>query len=45
LDAKGAAWCRPRRDVSAGVVPMIDFTYGYIQRAADLLPKLGEREP
>jgi cation diffusion facilitator CzcD-associated flavoprotein CzcO len=45
MDAKGAAWCRPRRDAHTGVAPMIDFTSGYIQRAADVLPKQGERKP
>jgi cation diffusion facilitator CzcD-associated flavoprotein CzcO len=45
MDARGAAWCRPRRDASAGAAPMIDFTSGYIQRAADVLPKQGERKP
>jgi hypothetical protein len=45
MDAKGAAWCRPRRDARAGVAPAIDFSSGYIQRAADVLPKQGERKP
>jgi cation diffusion facilitator CzcD-associated flavoprotein CzcO len=45
MDAKEAAWCRPRRDTSAGVAPVIDFSSGYIQRAADVLPKQGTRAP
>jgi cation diffusion facilitator CzcD-associated flavoprotein CzcO len=45
MDAKGAAWCRPRRDAMAGETKLIDFSSGYIQRAADILPRQGERRP
>jgi cation diffusion facilitator CzcD-associated flavoprotein CzcO len=45
MDAKGATWCQPRRDAGAGVAPVIDFSSGYIVRAADLLPKQGTRTP
>jgi cation diffusion facilitator CzcD-associated flavoprotein CzcO len=45
MEATGAAWCRPRRDATAGSAPVIDFTSGYIARAADVLPRQGTRAP
>jgi len=45
MDARGAPWCRPRRDAAAGSAPVIDFSSGYITRAADVLPRQGTRTP
>jgi monooxygenase len=45
MDAKGAGWVKPRRDETAGTSPIIDFSSGYIERGAALLPKQGERKP
>jgi len=45
MDAKGAAWCMPRRDDNAGETKLIDFTSGYIERARDILPRQGARKP
>jgi cation diffusion facilitator CzcD-associated flavoprotein CzcO len=45
MDAKGAAWCRPLRGETTGETPLIDFSSGYIQRAADILPRQGDRKP
>jgi monooxygenase len=45
MDARGVAWCKPRRDETAGTSPIIDFSSGYIERGAALLPKQGERKP
>jgi monooxygenase len=35
----------PRRDLQVGERPFLDFTSGYIQRAAGELPKQGDRGP
>jgi cation diffusion facilitator CzcD-associated flavoprotein CzcO len=45
MDSKHVDWCRPRRDATSGETPLIDFTSGYIQRAADILPRQGKRKP
>jgi monooxygenase len=46
MDAHGYAWCCPRRnDPSVEEVPLIDFSSGYVQRAAASLPKQGSRAP
>ncbi|MFE1603151.1 flavin-containing monooxygenase [Methylobacterium sp. ID0610] len=45
MDARGEAWCVPRRGGTAGEAPAIDFTSGYIQRSLALLPKQGTRRP
>jgi cation diffusion facilitator CzcD-associated flavoprotein CzcO len=45
MDARGEAWCVPRRDGSEGEAPAIDFSSGYIQRGSHLLPKQGTRKP
>jgi monooxygenase len=45
MDAKGlrSAVARPGNDVQPQ--PFLDFSSGYVQRAADLLPKQGSRRP
>lgn len=45
MDRRGATqvWPEPAEDV--GVAPLIDFNSGYVQRAADRLPKQGDRRP
>ncbi len=47
LDEKGLTTCVPRvRDrASLGEEPLIDFSSGYVQRAAAELPKQGSRAP
>ena len=46
MDARGQAWCVPRRPTS-GIVeePSIGLTSGYIRRASALLPKQGSEKP
>jgi monooxygenase len=45
MDAKGYAWCVPRRRDEHVEEPAITLTSGYIQRAAAILPKQGSRKP
>ena len=46
MDARGYDYCTPRRrDPSITEEPAINFTSGYIQRAADVLPKQGSKKP
>ncbi len=46
MDRRGYSICTPRRgDVPIADGPTLPLTSGYIQRAKDLLPKQGEREP
>jgi cation diffusion facilitator CzcD-associated flavoprotein CzcO len=45
MDKKGWRQCKPRRDPSVGEQPWLDFSSGYIQRAAGRLPKQGTRMP
>ncbi len=45
MDAKGYAWCVPRRQDGLVEEPAITLTSGYIQRAATILPKQGSRRP
>jgi cation diffusion facilitator CzcD-associated flavoprotein CzcO len=47
MDANGFTTCVPRvRDrATLGEEPLIDFSSGYVQRAAALLPKQGSRAP
>ena len=35
----------PVRDAAVAPAPFLDFTSGYVQRAAALLPKQGDRKP
>ncbi len=45
MDRKGYRVAVARRDPTVGVMPFLDFTSGYVQRAADILPKQGDRAP
>ena len=46
LDRHGLTVATPRYDEpEAGERPLLDLTSGYVQRAADLLPRQGERRP
>ena len=45
MDRKGYRIAVPRRDPSVKVEPFLNFTSGYVQRAADTLPKQGDRKP
>jgi cation diffusion facilitator CzcD-associated flavoprotein CzcO len=46
MDARGYAWCAPRRqDASVTEEPAIGLTSGYIQRARAILPKQGSKRP
>ena len=45
MDRKGYRMAVAYRDPSVGVMPFLDFTSGYVQRAADTLPKQGDRAP
>ncbi|ACL56078.1 flavin-containing monooxygenase [Methylobacterium nodulans] len=45
MEARGDAWCVPRRGAGVGEEPAIDFTSGYIRRSLALLPKQGTRKP
>ena len=45
MDARGWKQCTPKRDPAVAEEPLMNFTSGYIQRAAALLPKQGSRRP
>jgi monooxygenase len=46
MDAHGHDICCPQVDDPAMVTrPLLDFAAGYVQRAADQLPRQGDREP
>lgn len=45
MDGKGWRQCMPRRDPCVGEQPWVDFSSGYIRRAAGRLPKQGTRMP
>ena len=45
LDANGLRWAVPLRQRDVEPEPLLDFTSGYVQRALDMLPKQGSREP
>jgi len=42
---KGLAVCTPRADAGVGQRPIMDLTSGYVERAAAMLPKQGDRHP
>jgi monooxygenase len=42
---RGYGACTPRRDPSVEEQPFLDFTSGYVRRAAHLLPKQGTKRP
>ncbi|WP_119677692.1 flavin-containing monooxygenase [Indioceanicola profundi] len=46
MDARGYAWCVPRRPAQGlEVEPAINLNSGYVQRASSILPKQGTRKP
>lgn len=45
LDRRGARAAVARRDPAVRETPFLDFSSGYITRAADRLPKQGDRDP
>jgi monooxygenase len=46
MEARGYAWCAPRRrDAALVEEPAINFTSGYIKRASEILPKQGSKTP
>lgn len=45
MDRKGYRVAVPHRDPSVKTEPFLDFTSGYVQRAANTLPKQGDRRP
>ena len=45
MDKQGFKQCVARRDPSIGEEPWVDFSSGYIQRAAGKLPKQGTKMP
>jgi cation diffusion facilitator CzcD-associated flavoprotein CzcO len=46
MDRRGHGWCVPRLpDPPPGREPMLDFTSGYVRRAAGLLPAQGDKAP
>jgi monooxygenase len=45
LERSGTHIAVPARDPEMAEVPFLDFTSGYVQRARDILPKQGARQP
>jgi monooxygenase len=45
LDRRGARFAVARRDPAVREQPFLDFSSGYVTRAADRLPKQGDRDP
>ncbi|PPK88050.1 cyclohexanone monooxygenase [Neolewinella xylanilytica] len=45
LDRKGYATVVPKRETDVAEEPFLDFSAGYIKRAADVMPKQGSRRP
>ena len=45
MEAEGADIAMPRRDPGVEEVPFLDFTSGYVQRAAQILPRQGATHP
>jgi cation diffusion facilitator CzcD-associated flavoprotein CzcO len=45
MDARGYAYCTPRRAPDIGEEPSLGLTSGYVKRAEGLLPKQGSRKP
>ncbi len=45
MDKRGYAVATPQRDASVQEKPFIDFSSGYVARAAGTLPKQGDRRP
>jgi len=45
LDRRGYRYAMPLVDPGVRAVPFLDFTSGYVQRAATVLPRQGHRKP
>ena len=45
MDAKGTPIATPLRDPTVAEAPWLDFSSGYVQRAADVLPRQGMTKP
>nr|WP_093392044.1 NAD(P)/FAD-dependent oxidoreductase [Halopseudomonas xinjiangensis] len=45
MDRKGYQIAMPKRDPQVADAPFLDFTSGYVQRAAGMLPRQGDRKP
>jgi len=45
MDRTGTTQCTPRKNPDVQEAPWIDFSSGYIQRAANVLPKQGTTKP
>ncbi len=45
MDRRGAAQCLPAKDPAVAELPFLNLTSGYVQRAADLLPRQGDKGP
>jgi cyclohexanone monooxygenase len=45
MDRRGVDIAVPRREQGLDTQPFVDFTSGYVQRAAHILPKQGSRKP
>ena len=45
MDEKGFDIAVPRADPAVETLPFLDFTSGYVQRAASILPKQGAKKP
>jgi hypothetical protein len=45
MDRDGTPVATPMPDAGVTPEPFLSFTSGYVQRAAELLPKLGDRKP
>lgn len=45
MDRNGYRIATPKSDPQVADVPFLNFTSGYVQRAADLLPRQGDRRP
>ncbi|MFC4343560.1 flavin-containing monooxygenase [Cupriavidus numazuensis] len=45
MDRRGYRAAMPRRNAAVQPTPFLDFTSGYVQRAASVLPRQGDRKP
>jgi monooxygenase len=45
MDARGLSAATPKRDASVEEAPWLDFSSGYVQRAAEVLPRQGTKKP
>ncbi len=45
MDRRGYVQCLPAKDPAVADLPFLNLTSGYVQRAADLLPRQGDKGP